>query len=511
MSEAQAGSVQAPHEPIARLERELTAARNALRGLVDALPSPAVIVDRDHVIVLGNEALARALGRERSDVIGQRVEQVLPPALAAARLAHIDEVLASGRPRQFDDEDAEGRSYRNHLYPIVGEGGAVERVAVFAVDVSDVRRAASELRASEERLRATIERTPEVAVQWYDATGRVRLWNRASERMFGFAAAEALGRTLDQLIHTPEEAAQFVETLADIARTGQAVGPVELTFRRRDGSSGHCLSTIFGIPGEADEPRFVCMDVDLTERKRVESQLRQSQKEEVLGRLAGGIAHDFNNLLTAVVGFAELGLSDEADASECFEHILEAARRGAQLTGNLLAFARKKVVAPRAVRLRDVVERLVPLMRPLIGEHIELVSHHEITPERVFIDVGGLEQVLMNLVVNARDAMPDGGRLTIETRVAARAGADEPRQLLLRVQDTGVGVPPEHQPRVFEPFFTTKPTGQGTGLGLAMCAGIVRQAGGTIALESQPGRGTGVTVLLPIAEDTGARAVVDAR
>jgi len=509
LREAEPGSVADPQAALVGVQRELVSTKNALRALVDALPSPAVIVDRHFVIVLGNDALLLSLGRARADVIGRRVDEVMPPWLAAARKVHLQKVIDTGQPGIFEDDDGAGRFYRNHLYPIVDERGAVDRIAVFAIDATALRRTESDLRASEERLLATIERTPDVAVQWYDLAGRVRLWNHASERMFGFTADEAIGKSLDQLIHTPEEASAFRESLAEIARTGQAVGPVELGFKRRDGAAGVCLSTIFMIPGEGDSPFFVCMDVDLSERKRVEAQLRQSQKEEVLGRLAGGISHDFNNLLTAVVGFAELGLSGEADALECFEHILEAARRGAQLTGNLLAFARKKVVAPRPVRLREVVERLLPLVRPLIGEHIELVSHHEITPERVIVDVGGIEQVLMNLVVNARDAMPDGGRLTIETRVGPRSDAG--RFMALAVQDTGVGVPPELIPRVFEPFFTTKPTGQGTGLGLAMCAGIVRQSGGTIRLDSEPGRGTVVTVLLPIAEDAGARAIGDPR
>jgi len=373
-------------------------------------------------------------------------------------------------------------------------------------------RIAAELRASEERLRATLDGTPEVAVQWYDLEGRVRLWNRASERMFGFSSEEALGRTLDQLILPADEHAEFLASIRRVATSGQAIGPVEIPFRRRDGAGGISLSTIFAIPGVDGSPFVVCMDVDLTERKRVEAELRQAQKEEVLGRLAGGMAHDFNNLLTAIVGFAELGrglVGADSEAGECFRYILESAQRGATLTGNLLAFARKRVVAPRTISLREVVDRLVPLMRPLIGETIELTTRHDHGSELVQVDVGSIEQVLMNLIINARDAMPTGGRIKVETRAVSIAKGSgeripEGRYVELSVTDTGAGVPPEVQPNVFEPFFTTKDVGQGTGLGLAMSAGIVRQAGGHIGFESDPERGTTFRVHLPVADKPAA-------
>ena len=492
--------------------RELDTVRESLRSLVNALPSPAFIIDRDHTVVVCNAALARNLHRRVEEVTGQNVLSFLPPELAAARSRFIADVFTTGAPASFDDQNG-GRHYRNYVYPIVADGG-VERVAVFAIDLSEVRRAEAELRASEERMRATIDGRPDVAVQWYNRAGQVLLWNHASERMFGFRADEALGKTLVELIYTPEQQAEFIETLAGIEVRGDIIGPVELPFRRRDGSVGTCLSTMYAIPGDAGEPYFVCMDVDLTERKRVESELRQAQKEEVLGRLAGGMAHDFNNLLTAIVGFAELGLARVprgSEPSECFDFVLQAAQRGAALTGNLLAFARKKVVAPRSVKPREVVDKMLPLMRPLIGEAIELVTEHDVGPEHVTIDVGSFEQVIMNLAVNARDAMAGGGRLLITTR-AVDVAADEcqavttggfvsvppGRYVRLRVTDNGSGVPPDVHLRVFEPFFTTKSVGQGTGLGLATCASVVRQAGGFIGLTSSSS-GTTFEVHLPVA------------
>lgn len=498
-----------------REQHELDAARSALVALINALPSPAFIVDRDFVVLMCNEALAESLALPMNAVLGGAVAKMLPPMVAEARMKRLREVFATGVPQAFDDNSA-GRHHRNTIYPVVGDGGVVDRVAVFAIDMTDVRRAETAMRLSDVRMRATIDGRPDVSVQWYDRDGRVLLWNRASEKMFGYAASEALGQSLVDLIYTHEQQAEFLAALEQISESGNPMGPVELTFRRRDGTIGTCLSTIFEIPGEDGAPYFVCMDVDLSERKRVEAELRQAQKEEVLGRLAGGMAHDFNNLLTAIIGFAEIGharVPRGSEPSECFGFVLEAAQRGAALTSNLLAFARKKVILPRSILLRDVVDRLVPLMRPLIGEHIELVTRHDHGPEHVTIDVGSLEQVIMNLVVNARDAMPVGGRLTIETRTVTIEGAPGPTEVqpgqygVLAVKDTGIGVPPELHARVFEPFFTTKSVGQGTGLGLATCAGIVRQAGGHIGLESGPG-GTSFKVHLPVTmATTGAPAI----
>ncbi len=465
------------------------AAGDRFESVFEHAPDAMIVADADGRVGAVNARARALLGAGRSELAARHVATLWSGA-DEARVREGLGALGPGESAVFEHAarsggDGPSLAWRCERIP---DG----RLVMCARDDAPRRRLEDELRVSDARMRATIDGRPDLAVQWYDRQGRVRLWNRASERMFGFTSEEALGKTLADLIYDGEQQREFVASLAEIERSGQALGPVELTFRRRDGTTGTCLSTIFPIPGRDDAPYFVCMDVDLSEHKRVEAELRQAQKEEVLGRLAGGMAHDFNNLLTAIIGFAELGranLPAGAEATECFDFILEAAQRGAALTSNLLAFARKKVVAPRAVIPREVVDRLLPLLRPLIGEHIELVTRHDASTTHVLIDVGSLEQVIMNLVVNARDAMPRGGKLTLETRLATidevRAGAPPPgRYVQLAVGDTGVGVPPEVQARVFEPFFTTKGVGQGTGLGLATCAGIVRQAGGWIGLES---------------------------
>ncbi|HKU60154.1 MAG TPA: ATP-binding protein [Gemmatimonadales bacterium] len=254
--------------------------------------------------------------------------------------------------------------------------------------------------------------------------------------------------------------------------------------------------------------RLIGVAQDVTEQRRTEQQLIQSQRMEAIGNLAGGIAHDFNNLLTAIIGylsFVQRRLPPDAPVRDDLTEVERAARRAAALTSQLLSYARRQMVVPASVDLNATVSGLTPMMRRLVGEDIDVETELAETDGSVRVDPGQLEQVLLNLVANARDAMPSGGALRLRTRhvaltpVAARAipEARPGQYIALEVEDSGVGMSPEIQARIFEPFFTTKPPGAGTGLGLAMCYGIVRQADGLILVESEPGRGTRFSVLLP--------------
>jgi signal transduction histidine kinase/ActR/RegA family two-component response regulator/HAMP domain-containing protein len=254
--------------------------------------------------------------------------------------------------------------------------------------------------------------------------------------------------------------------------------------------------------------RLIGVAQDVTEQRRTEQQLIQSQRMEAIGNLAGGIAHDFNNLLTAIIGylsFVQRRLPPDAPVREDLTEIERAARRAAALTSQLLSYARRQMVVPASVDLSATVSGLASMVRRLVGEDIEVETELAETDGSVRVDPGQLEQVLLNLVANARDAMPSGGALRLRTRhmvltPAAARGIPEARPgqyIALEVEDSGVGMSPEIQARIFEPFFTTKPPGAGTGLGLAMCYGIVRQADGLILVESEPGRGTRFSVLLP--------------
>jgi signal transduction histidine kinase/ActR/RegA family two-component response regulator len=262
-------------------------------------------------------------------------------------------------------------------------------------------------------------------------------------------------------------------------------------------------------PGQRGEPlRLIGTTQDTTERRRVEQQLIQSQKMEAIGNLAGGIAHDFNNLLTGIIGylaFAQRRLPPGTPARADIDEVERAARRAAALTSQLLSYARRQMVVPTLVDLNASVGAMEPMLRRLLGEDVAVVTELDPGLWPVRVDAGQLEQVILNLAANARDAMPDGGTLTVRTQNVTLGPEDVRRQpelgpgeyAALIVADTGVGMTPEVKARIFEPFFTTKPLGAGTGLGLAMCYGIVKQAEGHIAVESEAGKGSALTVLLP--------------
>jgi nitrogen-specific signal transduction histidine kinase len=252
--------------------------------------------------------------------------------------------------------------------------------------------------------------------------------------------------------------------------------------------------------------------MDISERKWLETQLVQAQKMESIGRLAGGVAHDFNNLLTAIIGYTELAremLSQEDAARACLENVVKAAERAANLTRQLLAFARRQVIEPRVIQINDLIQDIDEILHRLIGETIELTLRLAPEAGAVRVDPGQFSQVLMNLAVNARDAMPGGGKLIIETETLVlgeayarhHVGLTPGPYVMVAVSDTGAGIDPAILPHIFEPFYTTKETGKGTGLGLATVYGIVAQSGGHIWIYSEPEYGTTVKIYLPRVDD----------
>lgn len=345
-----------------------------------------------------------------------------------------------------------------------------------------------------------------------DPDYRITFVNSHVEDMLGYSAREFLGASDAwlPLIH-PDDRERVLKTAASQFAAGSGVQQFRLIAKDgravRVEARGSVIRNADGVPGGI---RGVTMDV--SDQHRLEEQLRQSQKMEAVGRLAGGIAHDFNNLLTAIIGNAEL-LADDLGASqplvnEGLEEIRLAADRAAGLTRQLLAFSRQQVLEPTILDLREVVETTASLLRRLIGEDVELVTNAGDATSRVLADRGQIDQVLMNLAVNARDAMPMGGTLTIDvtTKLVVDTYASEHpemppgRYVAVTVSDTGHGMDADTRAQIFEPFFTTKPVGIGTGLGLATVYGIVTQSGGHIVVDSEPGRGTTFTVLLPQAE-----------
>jgi two-component system, cell cycle sensor histidine kinase and response regulator CckA len=412
-----------------------------------------------------------------------------------------------------------------------GKGHEPEFLSTIARDTSEQKSAEQALRDANRRLveaneflAAIINNAPAVAIQGYDAQARVTFWNPASERLYGRPAAEAIGKRLGELIFTPEQAAEWESLAKQSIATGQAL-PLQEWETQHGDERRWILSSSFPVHAGKDDPgatRLVCMDIDISARiqaeqrlytsmetqRTLEEQLVHAQKLESVGRLAGGVAHDFNNLLTVIMGYVSLASDEDAadrDLRGALQQIHEAAERGATLVSQLLAFARRQIHQPRPVNLAELVQGLKQMLGRLIGEDVRLETRTE--DLIVSADPGQLEQVLVNLVVNARDAMPQGGTLTVALGRRSVLGdaarsfglvAGEYAELL--VSDTGGGMGDEVRQRVFEPFFTTKPFGEGTGLGLATCYGIVRQHQGVIWVESELGAGTTFHILLPLTE-----------
>jgi two-component system, cell cycle sensor histidine kinase and response regulator CckA len=371
-----------------------------------------------------------------------------------------------------------------------------------AIDHARQRAAA---RAAERRYEALFHGAPVGLVRSLP-DGRMLAANAAAARIWGYPDIGALLRVNSRELYAdPADRARLLATI----EASEGVEDFELQGRRGDGT---LIWVNLGVRAEKDPAgqvlHYEWSVADITERKRLESELRQAQKLEAIGQLAGGVAHDFNNLLTVITGRSHLALGQlPADHSirRHIELIQTTAERAAALTRQLLAFSRKQVLEPKVLDVNAVVTGVAPMLRRLIGEDLELVTVPAPDLGRVKADPSQLEQVIVNLAVNARDAMPQGGTLTIETGnmeldeayTRRHPGASAGRFVTLAIRDTGHGMDAGVKARIFEPFFTTKEPGKGTGLGLATVFGIVKQSGGSIELDSEPGQGTTFTVYLP--------------
>jgi two-component system, cell cycle sensor histidine kinase and response regulator CckA len=373
------------------------------------------------------------------------------------------------------------------------------------LELDEREKAEQALRTSEERYRDLIENAGDI-IYTHDLQGNFTSLNKAGERCLGYTRDEILGTNIEQIVAA--EHRELARQMTRPPRRDPEANTYELETISKDGRRLilevrprviYEDETAVGVQGIAR---------DLTERKRLEQQFLQAQKMEAVGRLAGGIAHDFNNLLTIILGYCEVALDQLPQESRFSQQLMEvkkAGKRAAALTAQLLAFSRRQVVTPQVLDLDIVVSDMESMLRRLIGEDINLTTKLGLGPGRVKADRGQIEQVILNLAVNSRDAMPLGGSLTIETASADVGETGAPPQVpikpghyvVLQVSDTGHGMDAETQAHIFEPFFTTKEKDKGTGLGLATTYGIVKQAGGYVWAESAPGRGTTFKILLP--------------
>lgn len=482
-----------------------------------------VVVDEagkpcDYVFLDVNPAFERAFGTSRERVVGKRALEVLPD-LDPALIERYGRVALTGEPDEFVAYSGHhGRYYEVRAY-MVQPG----QLAVLSLDVTESKLAEQALRESERRYRLLAENMQE-ALFSYDADGHLRYANPAVETLTGYPVADFLsGRLMARSTVHPEDRVRGLRHWSD-AVDRAITSTTEYRIITKAGELKWVSATFTPVFDEAHRQVGAQLLVsDITERRKLQEQLLQAHKMESVGRLAGGVAHDFNNILTAISGYAEFILERLEEDSEVRADVLEVIRnteRASNLTRQLLAFSRKQTMEMRPTDLNALVADLARLFRRLIGEHIELVVLPGADLATVLADPAQIEQVLANLAVNARDAMPNGGTLTIATRnVQLSTGSEVADAVLakgdyvcLDVSDTGHGMSPEVLEHLFEPFFTTKEVGKGTGLGLATIYGIVKQHGGDIAVRSEVGRGSVFSVYLPAAArvETQAQAAPSA-
>jgi PAS domain S-box-containing protein len=512
--------------------RRAAEARNRLASIVQSSHDAIIGKSLEGVITSWNPGAERLYGYTAGEMIGHHAAILFPPEARYAEADVLARIARGERVEQLETErlrkDGSRVTVSLTMSPIADAGGAIVGVASVSRDVSDRKRA-------EAKFRGLLEAAPD-AIIGVSPDGNIALVNAQAERLFGYGRHELLGHSIEVLV--PERARPVHPQHRDRYFRNPQPRPMgagmQLAARRKDGTEFPCEISLSALDTEdglmvsaairdvTDRLEFQAERERLkaaAERERLEAQLHQSQRLESLGQLAGGVAHDFNNLLAVMLNYTTFVAEEIARAAADNEErwrpvrndiaqIQRAGERATELTHRLLAFGRREVVRPQVLNLNTVVAEVEQLLRRTLGEHIRLHARLAADLWPVLADPGQIEQVLVNLAVNARDAMPDGGTLTIDTAnrtldeafVDSRPGLQPGRHVEFQVADTGTGIPSDIAERVFEPFFTTKPKGDGSGLGLAIIYGIITQAGGHAEIHSIPGAGTSFRALLPVTD-----------
>jgi two-component system, cell cycle sensor histidine kinase and response regulator CckA len=497
-------------------------------SILEAIPDAVAAVNQQGVIIQVNAQTEALFGYTRDELIGQKIEILVPDRQRPQHHLHREHFhqqpkirrMGSGLDLYGKRRDGSEFPVEISLSPVPVDGGVIVLSAIRDIshrkrieeelrhaNVELDRRKTRELRDSQNRLSLIVDSSQD-AIIGKNLDGVVTHWNKGAEEIYGYTAQEMIGQPISVL--APAERSDEVPKILEKIRNGERVEyfeSVRVTKDKRTLNMSISVSPIYDADGNVVGASTIARDI--TSRKKIEDQLKQSQKMEAVGRLAGGVAHDFNNLLGIVTACSEL-LRDRVDAGslEYIDNIREAAKRGSSLTRQLLAFSRRQPAQVQVLDLNDRLREVSKLLRPLMGDDVEITLLPRSANAIVEADPGQLDQIIVNLAVNARDAMPRGGKLIIETSVGdfdEFFAREHPpmtagRYVMLAISDNGVGMDEGTRVRIFEPFFTTKEVGKGTGLGLATVYGIVRQAAGHILVYSEPGRGSTFKIYFPSAD-----------
>jgi two-component system cell cycle sensor histidine kinase/response regulator CckA len=497
--------ITAQHE----MERVMRDERNRLVDFLDEAPIGFYSVDGEGRFLFVNPTLAGWLGATPAELVGgdARLHEFLaaPPSAGSAPCDPFGGRAGEAQRGEVVLKSRDGRVIHAWIgQSVIGNGDELRTHSIVR-DLTPEREWEAALRLSRERFQRFFANAP-IGIALIDRFGRLEEANRALGELFGTTTQELIGQPLIGFVND-DDRRELAVKLAAAADGSAPSGPIEVRLKGpRDKTTVLFLGRLDGIEGS--DGGLMLHFIDVTEQKNLEIQFAQSQKMQAVGQLAGGVAHDFNNLLTAMIGFCDLLLMRFKPGDPSFADIMQIkqnANRAANLVRQLLAFSRQQTLQPRILDITDVLVELSHLLRRLIGENIELKVVHGRDLGLAKVDQGQLEQVIINLAVNARDAMPGGGTLTIRTANHVQSGAmrrghetmPAGNYVLIEVADTGMGIPKENLARIFEPFFSTKEIGSGTGLGLSTVYGIVKQTGGFIFVESSKGSGAVFQIYLP--------------
>jgi len=495
-------------------EKALRDTKTRLEAFLDNSPAVAFLKDDQGRHVYINQPFVRMFQRDSRSLIGATAFDIFPAEVAHQLHAHDALVLETNRPVETIEivptPDGVAHSWLVYKF-VVQETSGKRFLGGMALDITKHQLDEQTLRRQQALLQNIIQHIP-CAVFWKDTNGVYLGCNTRNAQDFGAKSPEELIGLTDLDFHVKPEEAEFYRSCdREVMTTGRPLLDIEETQHRRDGSKAFLLTSKVPLRDGDEVVGVLGIYADVTERKRLEEQVRQSQKMEAIGQLAGGVAHDFNNLLCVINGYGQLLLNDmQADdpSAAPVREIVRAGERAAGLTRQLLAFGRKAIIEPKVLDLKEVVSDLERMLSRIIGEDVEFATRIDPAPALIKADPGHIEQIIMNLVVNARDAMPQGGKLTLAVRAveldksyaAAHPEARPGPHVLLAVTDTGKGMDRATMARIWEPFFSTKGE-KGCGLGLATVYGAVRQNGGHIDVSSELGRGTTFMVYLPRAPE----------